>query len=37
MRDQWIQKLGWEPSISFEDMVRIMVDADLERVQKAAR
>lgn len=27
-------KLGWEPSISFEDLVIEMVDADLERVKK---
>jgi GDPmannose 4,6-dehydratase len=31
------EQLGWEPSISFEEMIRIMVDADLERVKKAAR
>jgi GDPmannose 4,6-dehydratase len=24
------QKLGWEPSTSFEEMIRLMVDADLE-------
>ncbi len=26
--------LGWEPTISFEALVRMMVDADLERFQK---
>ena len=26
--------LGWQPSVSFEDMVRSMVDADLERVRR---
>jgi GDPmannose 4,6-dehydratase len=25
--------LGWQPRVSFEDMVRSMVDADLERLQ----
>jgi GDPmannose 4,6-dehydratase len=25
------QELGWEPKISFEDLVKLMVDADLER------
>ncbi|MGA2617174.1 MAG: GDP-mannose 4,6-dehydratase [Thermoguttaceae bacterium] len=24
--------LGWEPTIAFADMIRMMVDADLERV-----
>jgi GDPmannose 4,6-dehydratase len=23
--------LGWEPKVSFEELVKIMVDADLER------
>ncbi|MBD1549622.1 GDP-mannose 4,6-dehydratase [Roseibium aggregatum] len=27
-------KLGWEPSITLEDMIREMVDADLERLKK---
>jgi GDPmannose 4,6-dehydratase len=31
------EQLGWEPSIAFEDMIRIMVDADLERVKRDAR
>ena len=26
--------LGWEPTVSFADMVRMMVDADLERVRR---
>jgi GDPmannose 4,6-dehydratase len=25
--------LGWEPTVTFEQLVRMMVDADLERVQ----
>jgi GDPmannose 4,6-dehydratase len=27
--------LGWEPSIGFQELVRMMVDADLERVRKS--
>jgi len=27
-------ELGWEPSVSFEELVRMMVDADLERVRR---
>ena len=27
-------KLGWEPSVTFRDLVRIMVDADLEALQR---
>jgi GDPmannose 4,6-dehydratase len=27
------QKLGWAPRVSFEELVRIMVEADLERIQ----
>jgi GDPmannose 4,6-dehydratase len=27
--------LGWAPQMTFEDLVRIMVDADLARLQKA--
>lgn len=27
-------KLGWQPSTQFEDMVRLMVDADLNRLHK---
>ncbi len=26
------EKLGWEPRVTFEEMVRMMVDADLERL-----
>jgi len=25
------KKLGWEPKVKFKDLVRIMVDADLEK------
>lgn len=28
------QQLGWEPEVSFGELVRMMVDADLERVAK---
>jgi GDPmannose 4,6-dehydratase len=28
------EKLGWEPRISFEQMIRMMVDADIERLQR---
>jgi GDPmannose 4,6-dehydratase len=28
------QKLGWCPKVSFEELVRMMVEADLERVAK---
>jgi GDPmannose 4,6-dehydratase len=28
--------LGWEPTVSFADMVRMMVDADLDRVRREA-
>lgn len=27
------KKLGWKPRISFEELVRMMVDADLEKVK----
>jgi GDPmannose 4,6-dehydratase len=27
------QKLGWSPKVHFKDLVRLMVDADLERLQ----
>jgi GDPmannose 4,6-dehydratase len=30
------EKLGWEPRVSFEELVGIMVDADLERVSLEA-
>jgi GDPmannose 4,6-dehydratase len=29
-------RLGWEPKTSFEDLVRLMVDADLERLRSGA-
>jgi len=29
--------LGWEPETSFEDMIKLMVDADVERVERAQR
>ncbi len=28
------QKLGWKPKTSFEELVRIMVEADLELVKR---
>jgi GDPmannose 4,6-dehydratase len=31
------QKLGWEPKVTFRDLVHIMVDADLEGVGLPAR
>jgi GDPmannose 4,6-dehydratase len=30
------ERLGWEPRISFEELVRLMVDADLERLSATA-
>jgi GDPmannose 4,6-dehydratase len=30
------KQLGWEPDVSFAELVRMMVDADLERVRKEA-
>lgn len=29
--------LNWEPEVNFEDLVKMMVDADLERVKKGVR
>jgi GDPmannose 4,6-dehydratase len=29
-----LEKLGWKPEVSFEQLVKMMVDADLERVEK---
>ena len=29
------EKLGWEPRVSFEELIEMMVEADLEAVQKA--
>ena len=31
------QELGWAPDVSFEQMIQMMVDADLERVGRARR
>jgi len=28
------EKLGWEPAVNFEELVRMMVDADIERVKQ---
>ena len=30
--DKARRELGWEPRVGFEELVRMMVDADLERV-----
>jgi GDPmannose 4,6-dehydratase len=30
------RELGWEPRTSFEELVRLMVDADLERLEAGA-
>jgi GDPmannose 4,6-dehydratase len=29
------EKLGWEPTVGFEELIKMMVEADLEAVQKA--
>jgi len=29
------EKLGWEPEVTFEELIKMMVEADLEAVQKA--
>jgi GDPmannose 4,6-dehydratase len=29
------EELGWEPEVSFKEMVEMMVDADMERLEKA--
>lgn len=29
------EKLGWEPQVSFEELIKMMVETDLEAVQKA--
>jgi len=31
-----LEKLGWEPQVSFEELIKMMVEADLKLVQKAA-
>jgi GDPmannose 4,6-dehydratase len=28
------EKLGWEPDVTFEQLIELMVDADLERLQE---
>ena len=30
------RNLGWEPSLSFEELVRLMVDEDLRRLRDSA-
>ena len=30
------ERLGWEPAVNFEALVRMMVDADLERLRRSA-
>ena len=30
------EELGWEPEVSFEELVRMMVDSDIERLRKGA-
>jgi GDPmannose 4,6-dehydratase len=30
------RELGWEPATSFEQLIRLMVDADLERLEAGA-
>jgi GDPmannose 4,6-dehydratase len=32
-----LKKLGWKPEVSFEQLIRMMVDADLERVEKETK
>jgi len=27
-------RLGWEPTVTFEELIRMMVDADLEALKK---
>ena len=29
--------LGWEPRVSFEELIQMMVDADLEALQRMLR
>jgi len=31
------QQLGWEPTVSFEELVHMMVDTDLERLERAVK
>jgi GDPmannose 4,6-dehydratase len=30
------ERLGWEPAVDFEALVRMMVDSDLERLRPSA-
>ena len=32
-----LKKLGWKPEVSFEQLIQMMVDADLERVKKETK
>jgi len=31
------KKLGWKPEVSFEQLITMMVDADLERLKKETK
>ena len=31
------ERLGWTPQTSFEEMIRLMVDADLRRLEREGR
>jgi GDPmannose 4,6-dehydratase len=31
-----MKKLGWKPKVSFEQMIQMMVDADVERLSSRA-
>ena len=31
------RKLGWKPTVTFAELVRLMVDADMENVERAKR
>jgi GDPmannose 4,6-dehydratase len=31
------ERLGWEPTVSFEELIQMMVDADLEHAQLVHR
>ena len=31
------RELGWEPKVSFEELIHMMVDADLEALQRMLR
>ena len=32
-----MKKLGWKPKVTFEELVKMMVDADMERVKKSLK